>query len=296
MAAITTSNIAIPSEVANRIFAKTAQTSTLARLSAREPQKFGQSSVMTLSGDVLAELVGEGAQKSPTNPTFATKTVNPRKLQTTVRISNEVKWADEDYMLDVWNTIEERSAIALGRALDLVGYHKLNPLTGTVATSVTEGIADTANSTTLVSTRYGEAIEAAAGLVIADGYTPNGIALDPALSFGVATQRDGDGRRLYPELGLGADLNQLFGMNAAVSTSVSAKNEAQTATNIIGFVGQFDAFRWGVQRDIMAEVVEYGDPDGLGDLKRQNQIALRMEIVYGIAILDTNAFAKIITA
>jgi len=199
-------------------------------------------------------------------------------------------------MLDVWNTVEERSAIALGRALDLVGYHKLNPLTGTVAQSVTEGITDTANSTTLVGAKYGEAIEAAAGLVIADGYTPNGIALDPALSFGVATQRDGDGRKLYPELGLGADVNQLFGMNAAVSTTVSAKNEAQTATNIIGFVGQFDAFRWGVQRDIMAEVIEYGDPDGLGDLKRQNQIALRMEIVYGIAILDTDAFAKIVTA
>ena len=61
-------------------------------------------------------------------------------------------------------------------------------------------------------------------------------------------------------------------------------------------MGQFDAFRWGVQRDIMAEVIEYGDPDGLGDLKRQNQIALRMEIVYGIAILDTDAFAKIVTA
>lgn len=296
MAAIATSSIAVPVEVANEIFAKTAQTSTLARLSNREPQKFGTSNVMVLSGDVLAELVGEGAQKSPTNPTFATKTVTPHKLQTTVRISNEVKWADEDYQLDVWNTVAERCSIALGRALDLVGYHKLNPLTGAVAQSVTTGIADTTNAVTISSGNYTESVEAAAGLVIADGYVPSGIALDPALSFGLATQRNADGIKFNPDMGLGIDVASYAGMGAAVSTAVSASAEAATATKVIGFVGQFDAFRWGVQREIGAEVIEYGDPDGLGDLKRQNQIALRMEIVYGIGILDLNAFAKIVTA
>lgn len=296
MAAIATPSIAVPTEVANKIFAKTAQTSTLARLSNREPQKFGQSNVMVLSGDVRAELVGEGAQKSPTNPTFVTKTVTPRKLQTTVRVSNEVKWADEDYQLDVWNTVVERCSIALGRALDLVGYHKFNPLTGTVSQSVTDGIADTTNVATLASGKYAEAVEAAAGLVIADGYVPSGVALDPTLSFGLATQRNEIGGKVNPDMGLGIDVSSYAGMGAAVSTTVSASAEAATATNIIGFVGQFDAFRWGVQREIGAEVIEYGDPDGLGDLKRQNQIALRMEIVYGIGILDLNAFAKIVTA
>lgn len=296
MAAITTSSIAVPVNVANEIFAKTSQTSTLARLSNREPQKFGQSNVMVLTGDVRAELVGEGAEKSPTNPTFGTKTVTPRKLQTTVRISNEVKWADEDYQLDVWNTVVERCSIALGRALDLVGYHKLNPLTGAVATTVTEGITNTTNSVTLADGKYTEAVEAAAGLVIADGYVPSGVALDPTLSFGLATQRNEIGGKVNPDMGLGIDVSSYAGMNAAVSSTVSALAEATTATNIIGFVGQFDAVRWGVQREIGAEVIEYGDPDGLGDLKRQNQIALRMEIVYGIGILDLNAFAKIVTA
>jgi hypothetical protein len=40
-------------------------------------------------------------------------------------------------------------------------------------------------------------------------------------------------------------------------------------------------------------MIEYGDPDGLGDLQRQNQIALRAEVVYGVGIMDLNAFAKI---
>ena len=59
-------------------------------------------------------------------------------------------------------------------------------------------------------------------------------------------------------------------------------------------IGQWDAFRWGVQKDIPVEVIKYGDPDGLGDLKRKNQIALRAEIVYGWAIMDLDAFALVV--
>ena len=232
MAAIATPSIAVPTEVANKIFAKTAQTSTLARLSNREPQKFGQSNVMVLSGDVRAELVGEGAQKSPTNPTFVTKTVTPRKLQTTVRVSNEVKWADEDYQLDVWNTVVERCSIALGRALDLVGYHKFNPLTGTVSQSVTDGIADTTNVATLASGKYAEAVEAAAGLVIADGYVPSGVALDPTLSFGLATQRNEIGGKVNPDMGLGIDVCSYAAMIAAASSQVTLPDSAFCSSSV----------------------------------------------------------------
>ena len=84
-------------------------------------------------------------------------------------------------------------------------------------------------------------------------------------------------------------------MNAAVSDTVSAKNEISVASKLLGIVGQFNAFRWGVQRSIGAHMIEYGDPDGLGDLQRQNQIAIRAEIVYGIGILDSNAFTKIVS-
>ena len=36
--------------------------------------------------------------------------------------------------------------------------------------------------------------------------------------------------------------------------------------------------------------------DGQGDLQRNNQIALRAEVVYGWAIFDLNSFAKIVPA
>lgn len=295
MAALITTDFTLPQEVSGGIWKKAQSASVLARLSGAEPQKFGKTNVMVLTAPPKAELVGESVAKSPTPTAYGNKSVVPIKLQVTMRTSDEVKWADEDHQLGVLKDMTQNAGIALGRALDLVGIHKINPLTGAVAQSVTEGITDTTNSATLASGKYDKAIEDAAGLIIDDGYTPTGFAMDPTLSFGLATQRDSQGHKLYPDLGFGTNVSTFLGLNAAVGDTVSGKQEVPvaSATNILGIVGQFDAFRWGIQRDIAAHMIEYGDPDGLGDLQRLNQIAIRAEIVYGIGILDLNAFAKI---
>lgn len=295
MAALITTNFEIPSAISTGIFEKAQKGSTLAQLSGARPQKFGKQQVWTLTAPPKAEIVGEGAEKSPTPTTYGTKTINPFKLQVTMRFSQEVKWADEDIQIGVLQDLASNAGIALGRALDLVAIHKINPLTGTVSSLVKEGLADTTQSVTLSGTKYDEAIEAAAGIIISAGYTPAGIAMDPTLSFGLSTMRDANGRKIYPEIGFGQNVTNFSGMNAAVSDTVSAKNEIATPSKLLGIVGQFDAFRWGVQRSIGAHLIEYGDPDGLGDLQRQNQIAIRAEIVYGIGIMDSKAFAKIVS-
>lgn len=295
MAALITSDFEIPAEISAGIFEKAQKGSTLAQLSGARPQKFGKQQVFVLTAPPKAELVGEAAQKSPTPASYSSKTVNPFKLQVTMRFSQEVQWADEDTQIGVLQDLASNAGIALGRALDLVGIHKINPLTGTVSELVKEGLIDTKQLITLAGTKYDEAVEAAAGTVISAGYTPTGIAMDPALSFGLSTMRDTTGRKIYPELGFGQNITNFAGMNAAVSDTVSAKNEISVASKLLGITGQFDAFRWGVQRSIGAHLIEYGDPDGLGDLQRSNQVAIRAEIVYGIGIMDSNAFAKIVS-
>lgn len=295
MAALITTNFEIPASISTGIFEKAQKGSTLAQLSGARPQKFGKQQVWTLTAPPKAEIVGEGAEKSPTPTTYGTKTINPFKLQVTMRFSQEVKWADEDIQIGVLQDLASNAGIALGRALDLVSIHKINPLTGTASSLVKEGLVDTTQSVTLSGTKYDEAIEAAAGVIISAGYTPSGIAMDPALSFGLSTMRDTNGRKIYPEIGFGQNVTNFSGMNADVSDTVSAKNEITAPTKLLGIVGQFDAFRWGVQRSIGAHLIEYGDPDGLGDLQRQNQIAIRAEIVYGIGIMDSKAFAKIVS-
>ena len=295
MASLITKDFTLPEEYTAGVFKKAQTSSVLARLAGQQPQKFGKTNVMVLTSAPKAEIVAEAAEKSPTPTAYANKTVTPIKLQVTVRASNEVMWADEDYQLGIMSDIQENCGIALGRALDLVGIHKANPLTGVVAASVTEGLTDVSASAALSGTKYDEAVEAAAGLVIANGYAPTGVAMDPTLSFGLATMRDTTGRRIYPEIGYGTDLAAFEGMQCAVGDTVSGK-ELAAASGILGLVGQFDAFRWGVQREISAHVIEFGDPDGLGDLQRTNQVAIRAEVVYGIGIMDMDAFAKIVKA
>ncbi len=294
--ALITSNFDIPADIATGIFEKAQKGSTLAQLSGARPQKFGKQQAWILTAAPKAELVGEAVNKSETPATYGHKVINPFKLQVTMRFSNEVLWADEDVQIGIIQDLSANAGVALGRALDLVGIHKINPLTGTVSDLVSEGLIDATQSVTLADGKYDIAIESAAGAVIEAGYTPSGIAMDTSLAFGLSTMRDADGRKLYPELGFGQTTVNFLGMNAAVSDTVSAKNEIKATNNLIGIVGQFDAFRWGVQRSIAAHLIEFGDPDGAGDLQRLNQVAIRAEIVYGIGIMDQNAFAKILKA
>jgi len=58
-------------------------------------------------------------------------------------------------------------------------------------------------------------------------------------------------------------------------------------------MGDWRAFRWGVARQVPLELIEYGNPDGNGDLKRTNEIAIRAEAVFGYAIFDGSAFSII---
>jgi len=211
MAVLATSGITLPKNIADGMFKKAQQGSAIAALSGAEPQQFGEVTYMTLTGRPKAELVGEGADKGDTNATFGTKLATPHKFQVTMRFNEEVQWADEAYQLSVLQTLADEGGLALSRALDLGGFHGINPRAGTVASSIAAGdrIASTTNAveiTTATLTTPDLVIEQAAGLVIADGYVPNGIAFDPTYSWTVATARYADGRKKYPELGFGANI------------------------------------------------------------------------------------------
>ena len=85
MAALISSDFEIPAEISQGIFEKAQKGSTLAQLSGARPQKFGKQQVWVLTSPPKAELVGEAGQKSPTPTAYASKTVNPFKLQVTMR-------------------------------------------------------------------------------------------------------------------------------------------------------------------------------------------------------------------
>lgn len=295
MAVLRTTNLGVtlPAHVASGVWKKAQSGSVLAKLSKQEPQKFGTVTHMKLTRAPRAEVVGESAQKSSDVPTFGSMTTVVRKVQVTQRFSQEVKWADEDYQLGVLTLMGDLAGTALGRSLDLIAIHGINPLTGAPLAGAPVKIADSTNTVTSGSNPAGE-IEAAVGLVIADGITPNSLALDGQYGFKLATQKDAEGKLLNPTLGFGQDVSNYWGLSAAVGDTVRGV-EAATPSKLQAIVGDFTSFSWGVQRDIGLTVIEAGDPDGQGDLARVNELALRAEVVYGIGIFDLNAFGLVKT-
>lgn len=296
MAVLSTGDLELPDNIMKPWLGKIAAHSTLAVLSPQEAQSFGKGKAMIFdSGE--AELVSEGGQKSSNDVTKTTQTVEPHKFQKTVRMNQEVLWADEDGQTEAVEQILAQIAPALSRALDFGGIHGINPKTGAVAASITQKIADATNIVTRGAGKPYLDIDAADALVLANDFVPSGIALDPsyaALFSGLRS--DQTEQKLYPDFSLSGEASTLENHRASVSRTVGAVSTAAVATKLLGIVGDFSAFRWGVQKSIGLELIKYGDPDGQGDLKRNNQVAFRAEVLYGWGIGDLDAFALIKSA
>lgn len=295
MAVLETGDLTIPTQILEPWLGKVSNGSTIATLSGSIPMKFGAGTSMTFDiGE--AEYVGEGANKGPSTVTPTTKTVAPFKFHKTVRMTEEVLWADEDHQLGVVADILALIQPALSRALDFGVFHGINPTGGAAVAAMTESLSGTTNSVELTAGQTYEAIDAADALVLAGGYVPSDIALDPTFAATFASKRTTEGIKLYPDLQLTTAVSNLEGHRSSVSNTVGAVGVAVVATNAKAFIGDFSAIRWGIQKQIGLELIRYGDPDGQGDLKRNNQVAFRSEIVYGWGIATLDAFAEVIDA
>jgi HK97 family phage major capsid protein len=272
----------------------------LSRLAPAAPDvKVGSTDHFTFTTTPKAELVGEGAEKSSNDGTPTKVTSKTYKVQITYRFSQELMWADEDYQAGVVDGLVANVAKALSRALDLVAIHGINPKTGEISASVANYFDKAGNGVSrVVSTGDPQAdLETAAGDLQEAGYVATGIALDPLYAGQLARKKDGENRPLYPELGLGFGFETFQGLSAAASDTVSGRQELESSeVSIQAILGDWDAFKWGVAREVPLETIEYGDPDGNGDLKRTNEIAIRAEAVFGFAIFDGNAFSIISSA
>lgn len=303
MAVFTTNDakVMLPKNIADGMVKEARTGSTVGQLSAREPQRFGETEYIIFNDFPKAEFVEEGAQKGSTKGGFTSVKSTPKKAQVTLRFNEEVQWADEDYQLGVLAELGDAGALALSRALDLGLYHRINPLSG----AVISGWSNYLNATTkrveiTASSEADQDIRAAVGLLVNSptNWGVNGIALDPKMAWALANlqSKNADGSpsgvQRYANLGFGTNVTDFLGLPAATGNTVSGTPEAAD-TKLRAIVGDFqNGIRWGVQRELPVELIKFGDPDGQGDLKRNNQIALRLEIVYGWYVF-TDRFAVV---
>ena len=293
MPATNTTNIKLPVEIAKDLVSKVADTSVIQTLSASSPAIFANRASILFTQDPEAEIVGESTQHS--SQTVGLKPVDHtiKKLSVTVRFSNEVQWADEDSQLQIVDAIVDKSAAALGRGLDYLVFHALNPATGMPATGLT---ALTAGATAVTATTDPAADLDALADAVDPGYSISGIGLSKAYASSLRKVRvKNTGLRMFPEIPINLNTGVVDGLAAATSNTVSGAL-AKTPTKVLAVMGDYNLIKWGIVRDINIETIETGDPDGLGDLKRLGQIAYRAEVVYSYAVIDPKGFAVLKSA
>lgn len=294
---LNTTTLDLANHTKKGIWQKNIKAGVLAQLAVEDPEiKVGSTDIFAFTDTPKAELVGESAQKSSQSAVPTKVEAKTYKVHVTYRMSDEVLYEDEDYQLGLIDALVGRIATAISRALDLIGFHGINPATGTVSNQVVSYI-DKANFLPAANVKTATAsanadVEALASALQAAGYNATGIALDPEFAGTLARSKTDSGTPLYPELGLGFDVTRFQGLTAASSDTVSGKREMAAAAAVDqAIMGDFNAFKWGIARQVGLETIRYGDPDGNGDLKRKNEIAIRAEAYFGFAFMDPNAFA-----
>lgn len=292
---LNTSDLDLSAHQKKGVWRKAIKTGVLSQLAAADPEiKVGDTNIFTFLDAAKAELVGESAQKSSQDGRPTKATAKTYKVQVTYRFSDEVKYEDEDYQIGLVDALVGRVGEALSRALDLIAIHGVNPLTGDAAASVTQYLDKSgflpAGHVILETNNKDANVKAMAGALQGDGYGATAVAFDPSFVGELAREEDNQGRQRYPELGLGFNVENFQGLRAASSDTVSGRNEIDTPL-VKAIMGDFRAFVWGVARQVPLRTIEYGDPDGNGDLQRQNEIAIRAEAYLGFAFVDPKAFA-----
>lgn len=292
-----TADLDLAAHTKSGVWSKNIKSGVLAKLAVADPEiKVGDTDLFTFLTTAKAELVGEGQNKGSADGTPTKATVKTYKVQITYRMSEEVMYADEDYQIGLVDALIERVATALSRALDLLAIHGVNPATGDVSVNIAQYLNKSGNGVHIVnaSANASDDIDEAAEALQGSGYNATGIGFDPVFAGKLARTKDGENRRLYPELGLGFNVESFQGLNAASSDTVSGRAELDPSdVEVQAVMGDFNAFKWGVARNVPLETIRYGDPDGNGDLKRTNEIAIRAEAILGFAFLDTAAFVLI---
>lgn len=286
--ALETSKVKLPLSVVTTLINKAKDTSTIAALSTAQPVKFADQNHLIFTPSSEAEVVAEGAKKGSYEQKLSIVEGKRFKVVTTTRVSDELKWADEDNQLEIISNIQADQNAALGRALDYVVYHAINPKAGTALGGFTSLVSQ-ANEVTATGDGVAD-IDAMTDAII--DYNINGFALSRKFASDLRKLRvPSTGQRLYPEIPLSLNVGNFDGIAAATSGTVDGRLAAEK-TKVLGIMGDFSLIHWGMVRDIYAEIIEYGDPDQSGiDLKANNQVAYRTEAVFAYAILDPKGFA-----
>lgn len=291
MGLITTGTDVFPKELVTDVFSKVNGHSSLAKLSAQKPVPFAGTTQFTFAMDGEASIVGEGAKKPAGDAKFTPVSITPIKFVYQHRLSDEFVNMSEEQQLPYLEAFTDGFSKKMARALDIAAMHGVNPATGTAVDSLASKNFDM-DAIGKVETTAGaedDDIDSAVQTIIGAGGAVTGLAIAPAFGASLAKIKV-NGVVQYPEFRFGQNPDAFYGMNSDVNNTVSFG-----ASKDLVILGDFqNAFKWGYAESVPCEIIQYGDPDGQGDLKQMNQIVLRAEAYIGWGILENSFFKKIV--
>lgn len=282
-----------PADLVKEMFSKVAGHSAIARLAAQIPVSFSGTEIMTFSLDNEVELVAEGAAKSASSATITPVTIAPVKVIYQTRFNDEFIKCAEEKQLAYLREFSEGFSKKIARGIDIMAFHGLEPKSGATSSIIGANCFDRAVGVGTEAYSAGsEEADITAAIADIGDYQCTGIAMSPAFATALSATTYAGGQKPYDAFMWGGNPGSIRGINCDVNSTVAVS--ASTAANHYAYVGDFqNAFKWGYAEQVPLEVIQYGDPDGQGDLKRYNQVLLRAEAYIGWGILDPAAFSRI---
>lgn len=266
--------------------------SSLARLSQQQPISFNGNTQFTFNLDSEANFVGERGVKTNGGATVEPVTIQPYKVEYGYRVSDEFLIAKEEAKIDTLRAFNEGFSAKLARALDIGAIHGVNPRTGNIYTGFGDNYFDNKVTQTVARTNSANAdMESAIALVQGNEHEVTGAAMSPAFKLALSQLTKSDGTPYYPDLQWGNMPESINGLPVDSNSTISFGSSDDAV-----LVGNFrDYFRWGIARDVVLDIIRYGNPDNSedGDLAAHNEVFIRAEAYIGWGILVPDAFALI---
>ena len=280
-----TSNVALPADVAQEIWAKAVDTSAFMQLARRINIPGTGTTVQTITGEPTANWVAETNAKPLSAHTFGKKAITPYKLAVIEAFSMEFmrdkKGLYDECVRRLPAALSKKfdstimSASAPGSGFDVLG-------TGVSAVSL---LPDTG------VTVYDRFVAADAAISAADGIM-NAIALAPQGKSIVIAATDQTGRPLFTPGVQSGTVGNILGADVAIAKGVykagAAGSPGTPAT--VGVAGDFSGVVWGSVEGVQMAVSDQASlVDGSGNtihLWQDNMLAIRFEIEVAFDVMD----------
>ena len=293
-----TSKLIIPDSYLPKIYQKISENAVIPSLIPQTPKLYNLSDIIYLDTKPVTQYVQpvEGGEKETTDAGFDSREMKKFKLQTTIRLTEDMVWANEDNSAtdDQLDVIFDAMTASLGEGVDAGMIHQFDPHTkGLVTDAASVALAKVGTQVNVTGNLQSD-MDSLPDPLLKAGFNASGIALDTMYANELRKLRNNDGMRLYPEVPLKVNtMGNFEGLDAVVSGNVSGRSfKGLGDTGVKAIIGQWDMAQWGIIREMALRRFDVGDPDNRGyDLAYKNEVAYRVEMVFAFGLVYDDAFA-----